>query len=111
MLFKVLYPFVLDGKTKLPHTFVDIDDHGTAMRLLEIGVIVVVQVPEKPAQPGISADEPEPAAETTEPSAETTEPTVTYHAVMFHTATRFDQHERGWGPGLIRRAWARWRRR
>ena len=104
MLFKVLYPFVLDGKTKLPHTFVDIDDHGTAMRLLEIGVIVVVQVPEKPAQPGISADEPE-------PSAEATEPTVTYHAVMFHTATRFDQQERGWDAGLIRRAWARWRRR
>jgi hypothetical protein len=101
MLFEVLYPFVLDGETKLPHMFVDLDDHDTAMRLLEIGV--VVQVPEeRPAQPGISADEPEPAAEPPEP-------TVTYHAVMFHTATRFDQHKRGWAAGLIRRAWERWR--
>jgi hypothetical protein len=58
------------------------------MRLLEIGVIVVAQVPENPAEPDISADELEPRA------AETTEPTVTYHAVMFHTGTRFEQHER-----------------
>ena len=44
---EVLYPFVLDGETKLPHMFVDIDDRDTGMRLLAIGAVVkaVVEVP------------------------------------------------------------------
>jgi hypothetical protein len=114
MLFEVLYSFVLDGETKLPHMFVDIDDHDTAMRLLAIGAVMTV--PEEPARPGTSARKLDhdhsadvlPTAEMT--AAETTEPTVTYHAVMFHTATRFDQHVRRRDAGLTRRAWERWRR-
>ena len=112
MLFEVLYTLVLDDEVKRPGMHVDIDDYDTGMRLLEIGA--VVKVPDAPARPDTSARKPDhdhsaevlPTAEMN--PAETTEPTITYHAVMFHTAS--DQHE--WeDAGLIRRAWARWRRR
>jgi hypothetical protein len=86
-------------------------NYDTGMRLIEIGA--VVKVPEVPARPDTSARKLDhdhsadvlPTAEMN--AAETTDPVVTYHAVMFHTASRFDQHERG-KAGLIRRAWARW---
>ena len=48
MLFKVLYTFVLDGETKLPHMFVDIDDPNTVQRLLEIGAVVEVSTRPEP---------------------------------------------------------------
>ena len=116
MLFEVLYTFVLDDEVKRPGMHVDIDDYDTGMRLLEI--VAVVKVPEVPAGPDTSArkldhDHSADSADvlpTAEMNAETTEPTITYHAVMFHTASRFDQHERD-DAGLIRRAWARWLRR
>ena len=114
MLFEVLYTLVLDDEVKRPGMHVDIDDYDTGMRLLEIGA--VVKVPEAPARPDTSARKLDrdhsadvlPTAEMN--AAETTEPAITYHAVMFHTASRFDQHERE-DAGLIQRAWARWRRR
>jgi hypothetical protein len=114
MLFEVLYTVVLDGEVKRPGMHVDIDDYDTGMRLLAIGA--VVKVPEAPARLDTSARKLDrdhsaavlPAAEMN--AAETTEPTVTYHAVMFHTASRSDQHGRG-EAGLILRTWARWRRR
>ena len=48
MLFEVLYTFVLDGETKLPHMFVDIDDRNTVLRLLEIGAVVEVSTRPEP---------------------------------------------------------------
>jgi hypothetical protein len=98
MLFEVLHTFVLDGEVKRPGMHVDIDDYDTGMRLLEIGA--VVKVPEAPARPDTSARKLDhdhsadvlPTAETNQDG--TTEPNVTYHAVMFHTASRFDQYER-----------------
>ena len=109
MLFEVLYTFVLDGEVKRPHMLVDIDDYDTGMRLLAIGA--VVKVPEAPARPDTSArklDHDHSAAVL--PTAEMNPEGTTYHAVMFHAASRFDQHERE-DAGLIRRAWSRWRRR
>jgi hypothetical protein len=78
---------------------VDIDDCDNGMRLLEIGA--VVKVPKAPARPDTSARKLDhdhsadvlPTAEMNAP--EPTEPNVTYHAVMFHTASCFDRHERG----------------
>jgi hypothetical protein len=112
MLFEVLYTFVLDGETKLPHMLVDIDDYDTGMRLLAIGAVVKVQAPARPDTSARKLDHDHsanvlPTAEMN--TAETTEPTLTCHAVMFHTASPFDQHERGRDVGLIRRAWERWR--
>jgi hypothetical protein len=83
------------------------------MRLLEIGA--VVKVPEAPARPDTSARKLDhdhsagvlPSAEMN--AAETTEPSITYHAVMFHTASCSDQHERRRDVSLIRCAWERWR--
>ena len=114
MLFEVLYTFVLDDEVKRPGMHVDIDDYDTGMRLLEIGA--VVKVPEAPARPDTSArkldqDHSADVLPTAEMNPDgTTEPNVTYHAIIFHTANRFDQHERG-DAGLLWRAWARWRRR
>jgi hypothetical protein len=109
MLFEVLYTFVLDGEVKRPHMLVDIDDYDTGMRLLAIGA--VVKVPEAPARPDTSARklDHDHSADVL-PTAEMNPEGTTYHAVMFHTASRFDQHERE-DAGLIRRAWERWRRR
>ena len=60
MLFEVLYTFVLDGETKLPHMFVDIGDCDTGMRLLAIGAVVEVPIEsELAAEP----DAPESAAD------------------------------------------------
>ena len=99
MLFEVLYTFVLDGEIKRPGMHVDIDGYDTGTRLLEIGA--VVKVPKAPARPDTSARKLDhdhsadvlPTAEMNAP--EPTEPNVTYHAVMFHTASCFDRHERG----------------